>query len=506
MKNVLSTDEKDKIFNKIFSFKPKIRNSKECKEVFFYLYENGPSYQSQIERELENKLKKKINVRRAISVGGLRDEEVVIEVDRKGTKKILDLSPEYKETSYDQMLYLERLKENTSAVSWGYLGHGGFEEFMGNHTTYGLPGPKELTDYEERMTIAALQRIDRGLYCLQEIKLLTEKRKYIDNGTISKDLFPNGVSSHLLTVDYVMHYFSRYLRNMMMQSNDPFAFLEEVKEKSRELLCEKYSQNSICKEEATYDDHSGEYQSLLRDKKGCIDTVYNADRMSGPGSKMDVAVISTKNLLITEEHQKNVEAVLDRIFWDKGIKPLGDRKVKIRVMEYIICRVSNTHVIDKDEWLRNKLKFLKYSRFEGIFNLKEVKAMASVLDKLPDYIKKYARKGREETGPIPFSSFVEDSWKLPFEVKDIIQALLIDELFGKRDDIEGAYYDEWIYKLVDEKSKGAREPYYEWFKYIKKTLKAEYKNITIYEDKLSWLLEYFEAEIIVKKILSSLGQ
>jgi len=40
--------------------------------------------------------------------------------------------------------------------------------------------------------------------------------------------------------------------------------------------------------------------------------------------------------------------------------------------------------------------------------------MTSVLDKLPDYIKKYARKEGEETGPIPFSSYVEDSWKLPF--------------------------------------------------------------------------------------------
>ena len=78
--------------------------------------------------------------------------------------------------------------------------------------------------------------------------------------------------------------------------------------------------------------------------------------------------------------------------------------------------------------------------------------MTSVLDKLPDHIKKYARKGGEKTGPISLSSYVEDSWKLPFEVKDIIQALLIDELFGKRDDIEGAYYDEWTYKLVDEKS------------------------------------------------------
>ena len=133
--------------------------------------------------------------------------------------------------------------------------------------------------------------------------------------------------------------------------------------------------------------------------------------------------------------------------------------------------------------------------------------MTSVLDKLPDYIKKYARKGGEKTGPISLSSYVEDSWKLPFEVKDIIQALLIDELFGKRDDIEGAYYDEWTYKLVDEKSKGAKEPYYKWFNDIKKTLEVEYGNKTMYyKDKLSWLLEYFEAEIIVKKILSSLGQ
>jgi uncharacterized protein YqgQ len=321
--------------------------------------------------------------------------------------------------------------------------------------------------------------------------------------TISKELFPNGVSSRSLTADYVMHYFSHYLRNMMMQSNDPFAFLEEVKEKSRELLCEKYSQNSICKEEATRDNYSREYQGLLRDKKGCIDTVYDADKMSGFGSKMDVAVISTKNLLITEEHQKNVEAVLDRIFWDKDLKPLGDRKTKIRAMEYIIHSVSKTHVIDKDEWLRNKLKFPKYNRFEEIFNLKEIKAMTSVLDKLPDYIKKYARKKGEKTGPIPFSSYVEDSWKLPFEVKDIIQALLIDELFGKKDDIEGAYYDEWIYKLVDEKSKGAKEPYYKWFNDIKKTLEREYGKGTMYKDKLSWLLDYFEAEIIVKKILSS---
>jgi hypothetical protein len=35
---------------------------------------------------------------------------------------------------------------------------------------------------------------------------------------------------------------------------------------------------------------------------------------------------------------------------------------------------------------------------------------------------------------------------------------------------------------------------------------VEYGNRTMYKDKLSWLLEYFEAEIIVKKILSSLGQ
>jgi hypothetical protein len=149
------------------------------------------------------------------------------------------------------------------------------------------------------------------------------------------------------------------------------------------------------------------------------------------------------------------------------------------------------------------LKFLKYNRLEEIFTEKEIKAMTSVLDKLPDYIKKYARKGGEKTGPISLSSYVEDSWKLPFEVKDIIQALLIDELFGKRDDIEGAYYDEWIYKLVDEKSKGAKEPYYKWFNDIKKTLEREYGKGTMYKDKLSWLLDYFEAEIIVKKILSS---
>jgi uncharacterized protein YqgQ len=488
MKNVYADNEKEIIFKRIFHKKPSICKNRECMLVFFYLLEHGPSTQSRIERELGKKLKKKINVRRAVSCKGkLRDEEIVIEVDRNGTKKILDLSPEYKVTSYDQMLYLERLEENTSAVSWGYLGYGGFEEFMGNHTTYGLPGPNELTDYEERMTFAALRQIDRGLRCLQEIKLLTEARKYDDNGTIPKELFPNGVYSLLLTADYVMHYFSHYLRNMMMQANDPFAFLEEVKEKSRELLCEKYSQNSICKEEATYDDHSGEYQSLLRDKKGCIDIVYDTEKRRGVGSTMDVAVISTKNLLITEEHQKNVEAVLDRIFWNKNIKPLGDRKTKIRAMEYIIHSVSKTHVIDKDEWLRNKLKFPKYNRFEEIFNLKEIKAMTSVLDKLPDYIKKYARKEGEKTGPIPFSSFVEDSWKLPFEVKDIIQALLIDELFGKKDDIEGAYYDEWIY--TD----------------IKKTLEVEYGNRTMYKDKLSWLLDYFEAEIIVKKILPTLG-
>ena len=125
--------------------------------------------------------------------------------------------------------------------------------------------------------------------------------------------------------------------------------------------------------------------------------------------------------------------------------------------------------------------------------------MTSVLDKLSEYIKKYARNEEEKTEPISFSSYIEDTWKLPFEVKDILQALLIDELFGKKDDIEGAYYDEWIYKLVDEKSKDAKETYYKWFNDIKETLGVEYSNKTMYTDKLSGLLEYFEAEIIVKK-------
>jgi len=35
------------------------------------------------------------------------------------------------------------------------------------------------------------------------------------------------------------------------------------------------------------------------------------------------------------------------------------------------------------------------------------------------------------------------------------------------------------------------------------TLEREYGKGTMYKDKLSWKLDYFEAEIIVKKILSS---
>jgi len=481
--------EKGKLYSLIFYRMTKLKNSKVCQNIFFYLFENGPTQR----KILIEKLKKADKVVWE-ALKKLMDAGVVEQVPTEGRDAVYMLSEEYRTMDFTQLFHFEKLREKEERVLWGYLGYGGLNEFMGDHTTYGLPQPKNLKEYDRDMATMALKMIDTGFRALQEVKALTEIRKEIERDDGMKALLKDGIFSYKLTLEYLLFFFSQYIRKMAALSNTPYEFLQKVKQKATEILNEENG-NKITKS-IIYDDYSQKYKDIVQQKSQCIESLFPG--ITNYGWKMDIAVLSTKTLALTEEHHQNVEAVLDKVFYQKNIDwNSEDKKVRMEAMDYIIRELWRARMIDDDKWKKNKLKFMDHKKLNKVFTKAEIETMASVIDHYLNHKLENIEMKSGNIEGITLSLLEEKLWEKPFHQFDIIHYILVYKLFQK----DGPYYDEWIHTEVDKRISKAKKPYVKWLAETKKELARLYKTSPLKSKELWKLLEYLESRIFIEKLI-----
>jgi len=482
-------DEK-KVFELLFYRKSSIKNSETCRNIFFYLHENGPTQR----KTLINKLKRKDKVIWE-ALTKMTSAGIVEQLPAKGNKAVYRLTEKYRMMNFTQLLHFEKLCEKEEGVLWGYLGYGGLDEFMGNHTTYGLPNPKNLTDYERDMATMALKMIDTGFRALQEVKTLTEIRKKIEKESETDVLSQDGIFSYELTMEYFLFFLSRRIKQMALLSDNPYEFFRKVRQKALEILEEE--NGSKINELVIYEDHLQKYKVIEQQKSQCIESLF--PKIASYNWKMDIAVLSTKILALTEEHYQNLEGILDKVIYQKNINRKNTNyNEKIKWMEYILRAILNSPVIK--DWKINKYKFHEYEKLKDLFDEGEIETMTLVIDY---YLNNKLKNIEGSSPPLSKEGFwnytlsKQKLWEKPFHRFDIIHYILIYKLFQKG----GPYYEKTVYEITEKLYKEIKKPYEKGYEKASDEIKKMHAGLFSEEQKKK-IDEYLEAKIFIEKIVA----
>ena len=178
-----------------------ILNSKYEKKIFDIVYENAPVKPIDFE--------KRYGFNKYVY-------EILKKMVKKGilikTPNGYDLNEKFKLPLWDQHFFFEKIKEKEEGILYGDLGElksiGLARYFHNNHSVYGFPIWKKLSEYQFQIFTTILKRIDDAFDDLKDLKQIYE---------ISKEYKQKEVIMSKLALRYLLYHFILSLEEILEQ-------------------------------------------------------------------------------------------------------------------------------------------------------------------------------------------------------------------------------------------------------------------------------------------------
>ena len=180
-----------------------ILNSKYEKKIFDIVYENAPVKPIDFE--------KRYGFNKYVY-------EILKKMVKKGilikTPNGYDLNEKFKLPLWDQHFFFEKIKEKEEGILYGDLGElksmGLVRYFHNNHSVYGFPIWKKLSEYQFQIFTTILKRIDDAFDDLKDLKQIYE---------ISKEYKQKEVIMSKLALRYLLYHFILSLEEILEQDS-----------------------------------------------------------------------------------------------------------------------------------------------------------------------------------------------------------------------------------------------------------------------------------------------